>query len=64
MRAMNRFPPAENGPQYELVALARAMDDLAPGEEAAPRADVFTPLIFAGCGLLALIMFFGWLLVS
>jgi len=62
---MNRFPPAENGPQYELSALVRTMDDLTPEEEWAPRAGgVTAPLVYVGIATVTLLAFVGWLLFS
>ena len=60
---MDRFPPAEDGPQYELIALARTLDDLTFAEQTAPRpGGIVEPLIYVTLALVALLAFVGWLL--
>lgn len=60
---MQRFPPAEDGPRFELLSVGQTLDDLDPGDHAAPLAGVF-PLLWSVAALLALIAFMGWLLIS
>jgi hypothetical protein len=60
---MDRFPAAEDGPQYELIALGRTMDDLTDEEKTAPRpGGVIGPLICVSVVLVAMLAFIGWLL--
>jgi len=62
---MDRFPPAEDGPRYELQSVGRTLDDLEPSEEIAPRpGGVAKPLAWVALTLLALLAFVGWLLVG
>jgi hypothetical protein len=60
---MQRFPPAEDGPRFELLSVGHTLDDLDPSDHAAPFPGVF-PLIWSVAALLALIAFMGWLLIS
>jgi hypothetical protein len=63
--AMDRFSAAEDGPQYELIALARTMNDLTPAEATVPEPTGLTPeLIWAAITLLVMLAFVGWLLVG
>ena len=60
---MDRFPPAKDGPHYELITLARTMDDLTFAEQTAPRpGGIVEPLICVAVFLVALLAFVGWLL--
>jgi hypothetical protein len=62
---MDRFPPAEDGPRYEIQSVGRTLDDLEPSEEIAPRpGGVMRPLVWVALVLLALMAFVGWLLVG
>jgi hypothetical protein len=62
---MDRFPPAEDGPRYEIQSVGRTLDDLEPSEEIAPRPGGFLrPLVWVGLALMALMAFVGWLLVG
>jgi hypothetical protein len=62
---MDRFPPAEDGPRYEIHSVGRTLDDLEPSDEIAPRpGGVYKPLVWVALGLLALMAFVGWLLVG
>jgi hypothetical protein len=62
---MQRFPPAEDGPRFELLSVGHTLDDLDPGDEIAPRpGNAILPLVWSAAVLLALIAFMGWLLVS
>ena len=65
---MDRFPPAEDGPRYELQSVGRTLDDLDldPETEAAPAAQrrFGGPLIAVGVTILALMAFVGWLLLG
>ncbi len=63
---MDKFPPAEDGPRYELQSVGRTLDDLDPETEAAPAAQrrVYGPLVAVGLTILALLAFVGWLLVG
>ena len=60
---MDRFPAAEDGPQYELIALARTMDDLSAEEKTTPRlGGIVEPLICVAAVGIAMLAFIGWLL--
>jgi hypothetical protein len=62
---MQRFPPAEDGPRFELLSVGHTLDDLDPADEVAPRpGNAILPLVWSPAALLALIAFMGWLLVS
>jgi len=62
---MQRFPPAEDGPLYELESVGRTLGDLGPGEMLAPRpGGVIAPVVWSTIATLALIAFVGWLLVG
>jgi hypothetical protein len=62
---MQRFPPAQNGPHYELTSLARTIDDLSLGETEAPRpGGAISPLVCTALATLTLIAFMIWLLLS
>ena len=61
---MDRFPPAEDGPRYEMLAIARALDDIAPRDRAYEAGDLWGPLLWSLTGLLLLMAFVGWLLVG
>ncbi len=62
---IDRFPPAEDGPRYELLTIGRTLDDLTPQEETAPRpGGVRAPLAWVALGLAALMGLVGWLLVG
>ncbi|MFI4933561.1 MAG: hypothetical protein ACHP7N_03000 [Caulobacterales bacterium] len=59
------FPPAEDGPEYELQSIRRSLDDLTPAEKVAPRpGGIVRPIVWALVGLVALMAFVGWLLVG
>ena len=60
---MQRFPPAEDGPQFELASIGRTLDDLEPSEKVAATRGLF-PLVWSALSLLALICFMTWLLLS
>ena len=60
---MQRFPPAEDGPQFELASIGRTLDDLEPEEKTGPSRGLF-PLLWSAAALLALIVFLAWLLLS
>jgi len=60
---MDRFPPAEDGPRFELLSVGRTLDDLDPGDQIGPGPGIL-PLLWSVTALLALIAFMGWLLVS
>jgi hypothetical protein len=62
---MDRFPPAEDGPRYELATIARSLDDLAP-EEPPPRYPelISRPLLWTFAAVFVLVAFVGWLLVG
>jgi hypothetical protein len=63
--AMQRFPPAEDGPRFELLSLGQTLGDLDPADQVAPRpGNAILPLLWSATALLALIAFMGWLLVS
>jgi hypothetical protein len=60
---MERFPRAVGGPQYEMIRLARTMDDLASAKPTVPRpGDIVGPLAFVTVAVIALLAFVGWLL--
>ena len=61
---MDRFPPAEDGPRYEMQAIGRALEDLAPRDRASEAGDPWAPLFWSLAGLLLLMAFVGWLLVG
>jgi len=61
---MDRFPPAKAGPRYEMQAVGRALDDLGPREHDYEAGEVWGPLFWTFSGLLLLMAFVGWLLVS
>jgi len=62
---MELFPPAEDGPRFEIQSVGRELDDLSPEEKAAPRpGGVVRPLIWVGLTLAALVAFIGWCLVG
>jgi hypothetical protein len=62
---MEIFPPAEDGPRFEIQTIGRELDDLAPEEKVAPRpGGLARPLFWVGAVLVALIAFIGWLLVG
>ena len=61
---MDRFPPAKDGPRYEMHAIGRTLDDLDPREHADEPGDVWGPLFWTLSGLLVLMAFVGWLLVG
>jgi hypothetical protein len=57
---MDPFPPAEDGPRYEMAQVGRELSDLTPAERTSPpvfREEVLM-LVWSGLGLLALIAFF------
>lgn len=60
---MQRFPPAEDGPRFELLSVGQTLHDLDPGDEIMPSPGIL-PLLWSGAALLALIIFMGWLLIS
>jgi len=60
---MQRFPPAEDGPRFELLSVGQTLDDLDPDDETMPSPGIL-PLLWSGAALLALITFMGWLLIS
>jgi hypothetical protein len=65
LERMDRFPPAEDGPSYELQSVGRTLDDLTPQEETAPRpGGIARPVMWSFLALLALVAFVGWLLVG
>jgi hypothetical protein len=62
---MDRFPPAEDGPRYEMQSIGRTLDDLEPAEEVEARAGgVGRPLAWVALAVFALIAFVCWLLVG
>ena len=61
---MDRFPPAKDGPQFELSSIGRALADMTAEERTAPSGDGVRVLIFTGLALLVLLLFVGWLLVG
>ncbi len=62
---MDRFPPAEDGAQYELTAIARNLDDLPPTGPPAKYPELLSkPLFWTLAALVVLIAFVGWLLVG
>jgi hypothetical protein len=62
---MDKFPPAEDGPQYELASIGRTMEDLSPDEHVAPRpGGILVPLLWTALALIALMAFIGVLLVG
>jgi len=61
---MHRFPPAKDGPRYEMQAIGRTLDDLDRREDAYADGDVWAPLFWSFAGLLVLMAFVGWLLVG
>jgi len=60
---MDAFPPARDGPRFEIQAIGRSLEDLTPAEVAVPR-DVVVPMLFTALALIALMAFVGWLLVG
>jgi hypothetical protein len=60
----DRFPAARDGPQFELEAIGRTLDDLSPAEQRKPPQAVRSRLMWAGAALVALMAFMRWLLVS
>ena len=61
---MDRFPTAEAGPRYEMQAIGRALDDIAPKDRAYEARDIWEALFWSLAGLLLLMAFVGWLLVG
>ncbi|HTX49169.1 MAG TPA: hypothetical protein VME40_07245 [Caulobacteraceae bacterium] len=62
---MDRFPPAEDGPRYEIQSVGRTLDDMEPNDEIVPRpGGVLKPLAWVALALLALMAFVGWLLIG
>ena len=60
----DRVPAARDGPQFELEAIGRTLDDLSPAQKRKPPQGVRFRLLWAGAALVALMAFMGWLLVS
>jgi hypothetical protein len=61
---MDRFPPAKDGPRYQMLAIGRTLDDLDPREHTNDAGDVWGPLFWTFSGLVLLMAFVGWLLVG
>ncbi len=62
---MDRFPPAEDGPRYEMQSVGRTLDDLEPAAQAEPsKGGVGGALIWVALAVVALVAFVSWLLVS
>ena len=47
-----------------MLAIARALDDIAPRDRAYEAGDLWGPLLWSLTGLLLLMAFVGWLLVG
>jgi hypothetical protein len=61
----DRVPAAADGPEYELQAIGRALDDLRPRGGVAPRTGgIARPLAGVALVVIALLAFVGWLLVG
>ncbi len=58
----DRFPAAQDGPEFQLHAIGRALDDLSPAEQRKPPRAVRARLTWAAAALVALMAFVGWLL--
>jgi hypothetical protein len=62
---MRLFPPAHDGPRYEIQSIGRELDDLSPAEKVAPRpGGVARPLAYVALALLALVAFFTAMLLT
>jgi hypothetical protein len=63
--AMDKAPPARDGPLYEAASIMRSLDDLARGEAVPPRSGgVIFPVVWMAVSTMSLIAFMAWLLVS
>jgi hypothetical protein len=61
----DRVPAAADGPEYELHAIGRTLEDLSPADRASPRPGGITrPLMGVVLVVIALLAFVGWLLVG
>jgi hypothetical protein len=62
--AADRFPAAEDGPEFQLRSVGHSLDDLSPAERRLPPEAVRARFMWATAALIALIAFVGWLLVA
>ena len=62
---MDRFPPARDGPRYELQAIQRSLDDLEPlsWPRLGPE-DIWKALFVAAAGVLTIVAFVAWLFAT
>jgi hypothetical protein len=63
LRAMDKFPPAEDGPHFELQSIGRTLSDLPPSSPPR-RGGAGLRLVPVAVAVLALLVFVGWLLVG
>jgi hypothetical protein len=61
---MDRFPPAEDGPRFEMASIGRSLSDLTPDDGEVPEVGRTEALVWTGIALFSLIAFVGWLLVG
>ena len=62
---MDRFPPAEGSPRFELHSIGRSLSDAAPARRAAlPPRVIAAQLLWTAVVIIALVIFVGWLLVG
>jgi len=63
----DRAPPAQDGTRYELYAIGRALDDLAPAEKkqsSSGAIGVPAALLWAALTLVAAVALAAWLLLA
>lgn len=62
---MDRFPPAQDGPRYEMQAIQRSLNDLARPRGALPASrDIWNAIVLAAAGLLLVVAFVAWLFAT
>jgi hypothetical protein len=62
---MDRFPPAEETPHYELQSIGRGLGDASlANRRALPPRVIVAHLFWTALVLVALLAFVGWLLVG
>ena len=62
---MDRFPPAENGPRYEMQSVGRTLSGPDHARtQALTQRDLWVALISGLAGLLTVTAFIGWLFAT
>lgn len=61
---MDRFPPAEHGPRYEIQSIGRSLNDLNVAAADGLGPDVRTALLWWAAGFLVMVAFVGLLVVG